>query len=117
MKEPLEAPVRAVQERVSPPTAGSGACAAVQDAELEHFWRAYWTVGDFDMRGRVVFAIALLIARGQSGEAALERFMKAAVEEGILTLDELMELVLHTSPYAGYPLSRNAFEIAERTFA
>ena len=81
-----------------------------------HFWAAIWGREGLDDRARYTLAISLLIARGPGAEGDLAGFMRGAVANQALTIDEVMELILHACVYAGYPAGSNAFRVAQRVF-
>jgi 4-carboxymuconolactone decarboxylase len=61
-----------------------------------------------------MLTVALLTALHQESELALH--VRAAVRNGV-TADELREVLLHTSVYAGVPAANSAFAIAQQVLA
>jgi 4-carboxymuconolactone decarboxylase len=74
-------------------------------------WGSAWVRPGLDRRTRSAITIAALTALGQEGE--LELHVRGALRNG-LTSDEIAEILIHTSVYAGLPAARAAFQIAQR---
>jgi 4-carboxymuconolactone decarboxylase len=74
-------------------------------------WGSAWTRPGLDRRTRSAITLAALTALGQEGE--LELHVRGALRNG-LTPDEISEILLHTSVYAGIPAANAAFQIAQR---
>src|SRR3954452_3658349 len=72
-------------------------------------WGAVWTREGLDRRTRSAITLAVLTALGREHELALH--VRAARRNG-LTDDEIAEVLLHTSVYAGVPAANRAFAIA-----
>lgn len=64
-----------------------------------------------DLKSRVVCAIAALTAL--RAEPQLRNFMKAGVRVG-LSRQEVVEVLMQTAPYAGFPAALNAVAIAQQ---
>jgi 4-carboxymuconolactone decarboxylase len=74
-------------------------------------WGSVWTRPGLDRRTRSAITLAALTALGREGE--LEIHVRGALRNG-LTPDEISEILLHTSVYAGVPAANAAFAIAQR---
>ena len=74
-------------------------------------WGSVWTRPGLDRRTRSAITLAALTALGREGE--LELHVRAALRNG-LTADEISEILIHTSVYAGIPAANAAFAIAQR---
>ena len=74
-------------------------------------WGSVWTRPGLDRRTRSAITLAALTALGREGE--LELHVRAALRNG-LTPDEISEVLIHTSVYAGLPAANAAFAIAQR---
>jgi 4-carboxymuconolactone decarboxylase len=74
-------------------------------------WGSAWTRPGLDRRTRSAITLAALTALGQEGE--LELHVRGALRNG-LTPEEISEILLHTSVYAGIPAANAAFQIAQR---
>ena len=83
--------------------------AAFQDFITEFAWGSVWTRPGLDRRMRSAVTIAVLTALGHERELALH--VRAARRNG-LTEDEIAEVLLHTSVYAGVPAANSAFGVA-----
>jgi 4-carboxymuconolactone decarboxylase len=77
-------------------------------------WGSVWTRPGLDRRTRSAITLAALTALGREGE--LEIHVRGALRNG-LTADEISEILIHTSVYAGVPAANAAFAIAERVIA
>lgn len=93
---------------------GSDLRAEFADAATEHLWGASWTRPGLDMRSRSILTISLLLAKGHGSEDGLSLHLRGALRNNLLTLDEIMELVLHSSIYVGYPTAKAAMRLALR---
>ena len=74
-------------------------------------WGSVWTRPGLDRRTRSAITLAALTALGREGE--LELHVRAALRNG-LTPDEISEILIHTSVYAGLPAANAAFAVAQR---
>ncbi len=74
-------------------------------------WGSVWTRPGLDRRTRSAITLAVLTALGREGE--LELHVAAALRNG-LTPDQISEILIHTSVYAGLPAANAAFRIAQR---
>src|ERR1700722_6427089 len=74
-------------------------------------WGSVWTRPGLDRRTRSAITLAALTALGR--EAELELNVRGALRNG-LTPDEISEILIHTSVYAGVPAANAAFAIAQR---
>ena len=77
-------------------------------------WGDVWTRPGLDRRTRSAITLAALTALRAEDELALH--VRAAIGNG-LTPEEIAEILLHTSVYAGVPQANTAFAIAQRTLA
>ncbi len=73
-------------------------------------WGSVWARPGLDRRTRSLVTIALLIALGREDELALH--LRASSNTGV-TPQELAELLLHSSVYAGVPAANAAIRIAK----
>jgi 4-carboxymuconolactone decarboxylase len=73
-------------------------------------WGDVWARPGLDRRTRSAITIAALVALRAEGELALH--VRAALRNG-LTPDEISEVLLHTSLYAGLPAANAAYRIAQ----
>lgn len=77
----------------------------------ETAWGGPWTRGTLDLRDRHLITLAVLAALPREHE--LELHVRATQNTGI-TPDELRELFLHISVYAGVPVANRAIQIAKK---
>jgi 4-carboxymuconolactone decarboxylase len=78
----------------------------------EHVWGALWTRPGLQRRERSLITLALLAGLGRAEELPLH--VRGALHNG-LTPEEIREVLLHTSAYAGVPAVNTAFAVARRT--
>jgi 3-oxoadipate enol-lactonase/4-carboxymuconolactone decarboxylase len=74
-------------------------------------WGSVWTRPGLDRRTRSAITLAALAALGHEGE--LELHVRGALRNG-LTPDEISEILIHISVYAGIPAANAAFRLAPR---
>ena len=84
-----------------------------QEFITKHAWGAVWTRDGLDRRTRSVITLTALTALGRENEIAMH--VRAALGNG-LTQEEIAEVLIHTSVYAGVPAANAAFAIAQRVF-
>ena len=79
----------------------------------EHAWAAVWTRPGLEKRTRSMLTIAMLASLGRLDE--LGAHIRATRNTGV-TQEELREVLLHVSIYAGVPAANSAFAIAKRIY-
>ena len=84
-----------------------------QDFITRHAWGAVWTREGLDLRTRSAITLTALTALGRENEIAMH--VRAALRNG-LSREEIAEVLIHTSVYAGVPAANAAFAIAQRVF-
>ena len=84
-----------------------------QEFITRHAWGAVWTRDGLDRKTRSVITLSVLTALGREHEIAMH--VRAALGNG-LTREEISEVLIHTSVYAGVPAVNAAFAIARRVF-
>jgi 4-carboxymuconolactone decarboxylase len=84
-----------------------------QDFITEVAWGTVWARDGIDRRSRSMITLAVLTALGREHEIAMH--VRAALANG-LTKEEIAEVLLHTSVYAGVPAANRAFAIAQEVF-
>lgn len=77
-------------------------------------WGEVWARPGLDRRSRSMITLAVLTAMRAEGEIAMH--VRAALGNG-LAPDEIAEVLLHASVYAGIPTGNAAFAVAQRTLA
>jgi 4-carboxymuconolactone decarboxylase len=85
-----------------------------QDFITRYAWGAVWTREGLDRRTRSCITLAVLAALGHEQELALH--VRAARRNG-LSEEEISEVLLHTSVYAGVPAANAAYAVAQRVLA
>lgn len=83
-----------------------------QDFVTEQAWGAVWTRPGLSLRERSLITVALLTALGRDEELPLH--VRGAINNGVTT-DEIREVIMHTSVYAGIPVGNTAMHVAART--
>jgi 4-carboxymuconolactone decarboxylase len=79
----------------------------------ENAWGTIWTRPGLDKKTRHMLTIAMLAALGKNDELAMH--IRATGNTGV-TPEELSEVLLHVSVYAGVPAANSAFAIAKRVY-
>ena len=85
-----------------------------QDFITRTAWGDVWARPGLDRRSRSMITLAVLTALRAEGEIALH--VRAALRNG-LSPDEIAEVLLHVSIYAGVPAANAAFAIAQQALA
>ena len=83
-----------------------------QDFITRTAWGDIWDRPGLDLRSRSMITLAALTALRAEGEIAMH--VRAAIRNG-LTRDEIAEVLLHATIYAGLPAGNAAFAIAQET--
>jgi 4-carboxymuconolactone decarboxylase len=88
------------------------------DADYQRFitetaWGSIWSRPGLEKKTRHMLTLAMLAALGKYDELAMH--IRATRNTGV-TPDELREVFLHVSVYAGVPAANSAFAIAKRIF-
>lgn len=76
-------------------------------------WGEVWSREGLSRHTRSLVTIAILLALGREDE--LRMHLRACFNNGV-TKDELKELILHSSLYAGLPAANTAMHMAEEVF-
>jgi 3-oxoadipate enol-lactonase/4-carboxymuconolactone decarboxylase len=84
------------------------ATAEFQDLITRYAWGEIWTRPGLDVRTRRLIVIGTLLALGRFDE--LRMHVRAALEAGDLSMDEIKELLLQQAIYCGVPAANTAFE-------
>ena len=71
-----------------------------------------WTRPGLSLRDRSLLTLTLLTALGRDEE--LPMHVRGAINNGV-TPDEIREVFMHTSVYAGIPVANAAMHVAART--
>jgi 4-carboxymuconolactone decarboxylase len=79
----------------------------------EGAWGAIWTRPGLDKKTRHMLTIAMLACLGKSDELAMH--IRATRNTGV-TPEEVREVFLQVSVYAGVPAANSAFAIAKRVY-
>jgi 4-carboxymuconolactone decarboxylase len=79
----------------------------------ENAWGTIWSRPGLDKKTRHMLTIAMLAALGKHDELAMH--IRATRNTGV-TPEELREILLHVSVYAGVPAANSAFAIAKRIY-
>lgn len=75
---------------------------------IDHVWRAFWSRPGLELPIRSAVTIAALASLEAHGE--LVAHVKGALRNSYLTPLQIRELVLHLTPYIGFPRARHAIE-------
>ena len=93
----------------------SALSADFQDYLTRTAWGEIWSRPGLDRRTRSLLTITALTALGHDHELALH--IRAAVENNGVTPEEIAEVILHVSVYAGVPAANRAMAVAQRELA
>ena len=80
---------------------------------LEFVAGRIWTRSRLDLKTRSLSTVAALTALGRT--SALELNIRMALGNGA-TKEDVLEIMLHMAPYAGFPAVWDAMKIAARVF-
>ncbi|AVT35600.1 4-carboxymuconolactone decarboxylase [Plantactinospora sp. BB1] len=83
-----------------------------QDLITRYAWGEIWTRPGLDRRTRSCITLAVLATLHHDEELAMH--VRAALRNG-LTPDEVREVLLQVSVYAGVPAANRAFKVAQET--
>jgi 4-carboxymuconolactone decarboxylase len=78
-----------------------------QDLITRYAWGEIWTRPGLDVRARRLLAIGTLIALGRWDELRLH--VRAALDNGGMTANEIKEVLLQQAIYCGLPAANRAF--------
>ena len=78
---------------------------------VQYGYGEIWHRPDLDYRSRMICALAAFTALNLTGQ--LEKFMPSALNLD-LSRDEVIEVIIQTGPYSGFPKALNALALAER---
>lgn len=82
---------------------------AFQRITTEWCWGYAWTRPGLDLKTRSMLNLAMLTAIGKPNELKLH--VKGALANGV-TVEEIKEILLHATVYAGIPAGLDAFKAA-----
>lgn len=80
-----------------------------QDLLTRYAWGEIWTRPSFDVRTRRLLVVATLVALGRWEELHLH--VRAALESGDLTRDDVKEILLQQAIYCGVPAANHGFAV------
>jgi 4-carboxymuconolactone decarboxylase len=81
--------------------------AEFQDLITRYAWGEIWTRPGLDLRSRRILAIGTMVALGRWDE--LRMHVRAAVDGGGVSPDEIKEIILQQTVYCGVPAAHHAF--------
>jgi 4-carboxymuconolactone decarboxylase len=81
--------------------------AELQDLITRYAWGEIWTRPGLDDRTRRLLAIGTMVALGRWEELRLH--VRAALDHGGLTVDDIKEVLLQQAVYCGVPAANHAF--------
>ena len=107
------------RELMGDPLPGSGDV-SITNAErefnrltTEYLWGSIWTRPVLDMQSRSLCTLSALVALGR--ERQLRSHIRGALRIGF-TQEQIIEIFMHTTFYAGLPAARTAIDIANEVF-
>jgi 4-carboxymuconolactone decarboxylase len=81
--------------------------AEFQDLITRYAWGEIWTRPGLDLRSRRILVIGTMVALGRWEE--LKMHIRAALEHGGFSADEVKEILLQQAIYCGVPAAHHAF--------
>ncbi len=81
---------------------------------VDYLYGAIWNRPGITIRQRMICSVAAFTALGM--EAQQRKFFRSALNVG-LSEDEVVEVIVQTGPYSGFPSALNALAVAEAAFA
>ena len=81
-----------------------------QELITRNVWGEVWTRPHFDERTRRILVIGTMMALGTWDEFRLH--VRAALSQGVLTADDIKEIILQQTAYCGAPAGNHAFREA-----
>lgn len=88
--------------------------APLRQLSAEYVWGSVWSRPGLPEKTRRLINLAMLAALNRQHEILTH--VRAAYEHGGVTKDEIMEVFLHTTVYAGIPAGVDAFRTAKTYF-
>jgi 4-carboxymuconolactone decarboxylase len=88
--------------------------APLRQLSAEYVWGSIWARPGLPEKTRRLINLAMLAALNRQHE--VRTHVQAAYEQGGVTKDEIMEVFLHTTVYAGIPAGVDAFRTAKQYF-
>ena len=85
----------------------------IQQLTTDVGWGKVWARPGLERRVRSMLSVTLLAALGKKDE--LRTHLQGALNNGV-TKDEIQEVLLHTTVYAGFPVGLEAFRVAKEMF-
>lgn len=85
----------------------------IQQLTTDVGWGKVWARPGLERRVRSMLSVTLLAALGKKDE--LRTHLLGALNNGV-TKDEIQEVLLHTTVYAGFPVGLEAFRVAKALF-
>jgi 4-carboxymuconolactone decarboxylase len=85
-----------------------------QDFLTEYAWGSIWSRPGLDHKTRSQITIAMLVAMGRLEELKLH--VRATANTGV-SREEVKEIMMHATIYAGVPAAYGAFSVAAQVFA
>jgi 4-carboxymuconolactone decarboxylase len=85
-----------------------------QSLIARYAWGEVWSRPGLDMKTRSMLTIGMLVAMGRADELKLH--IRATRNTGV-TQDEVREILMHATIYAGVPAAFSAFQVASAVYA
>lgn len=78
---------------------------------IQYGYGEIWHRPDLDHRSRMICALASFTALNLTGQ--LEKFIQSALNMD-LSRDDVIEVIIQTGPYSGFPKALNALDLTEQ---
>ena len=85
----------------------------IQQLTTDVGWGKVWARPGLERRVRSMLSVTLLAALGKRDE--LKTHLLGALNNGV-TKEEIQEVLLHTTVYAGFPVGLDSFRVAKELF-
>ena len=85
----------------------------IQQLTTDVGWGKVWARPGLERRVRSMLSVTLLATLGKKDE--LRNHLLGALNNGV-TRDEIQEVLLHTTVYAGFPVGLESFRVAKELF-
>lgn len=85
--------------------------AAFTERAIDQVWSTAWTAPGLELRLKSVVTISVLTTLGHLDE--LRAHAAGALRASLLTAEELRAIVLHATPYVGFPAGRHAMVVVD----
>lgn len=98
----------------SPPSPSEELFPDMREMSVKHLFGEVWSRPGLALRDRSMITVAVLMALARTEE--LKFHMRGALNNGV-SREELLEMIMHISHYAGWPTGASAMRVAKEIFS